>query len=168
MASVNWYTNQKRTVDNIPSYTQYVLKDEPTSIEALLFSDEKIKDMSKMITDSLKGVDSQGRDIVVGDNVIKSVLDSVIQSYTPLTGDIYSKYQVMYNQPRNDLQDVVFQVVEIITSQIRTETEMIQNNQKLNIWDTLLGDFNDKGLLAHPPIKLKNKRPDPMLFHMKY
>ena len=41
-------------------------------------------------------------------------------------------------------------------------------NEKLTIWTTLLGDFNEHGLRQYPPIKLRNKRPDPMLFHMRY
>jgi hypothetical protein len=169
MSSIKWYIDEKKSQQNNPSYTQYVLRDEQTTIEQQLFSPEGLKFISQTITRSLKGVDPQGRDIVVGNNVIKSVLSSVIQNYTPQTGDIYSKYQVMYNNPRNDLQDIVYQTIQIITEQIRDESEMVKCNNKLNIWDAkLYGEFNPHGLLAHPPIKIRNKRPDPMLFHMRY
>ena len=169
MSEVNWYTIEKKTIDNNPYYTKFVLKDKPTTIESEVYSPDGIKFISETITKALKGVDPQGRNIVVSDDVIKSVLSSSIENFVPITGDIYSKYQVMYNQPRNDYQDIINQTIEVITSQIRNETEMIKCNNKLNIWDAkLYGEFNPHGLLAHPPIKLRNKRPDPMLFHMKY
>ncbi len=170
MATVSWYEaeSKKKAIDNNPAYTQYVLKDEPTTFEADVYSPETLKKISDIITRSLNGVDPQGRKIVVGDNVICSVLNNIIQSSIPRSGDIYSKYQIMYNDPRNDADEIIKKTIEVITNQIRTETGMIECNQKLNIWDTLLGDFNEKGLQAHPQIKLRNRRPDPFLFHMKY
>jgi hypothetical protein len=46
---------------------------------------------------------------------------------------------------------------------------MAEANSKLSVWDaTLLGDFNPHGLRQFPPIKLRQRGPDRMLFHMKY
>ena len=173
MTSIVWKLNQSRnekaSITNNPRYTQYVLKDtDAPSFEREVFSPEMLKKISSIITLSLKGVDPQGRDIVVPMNTIKSVLTSVIETHIPETGDIYSKYQVMFNNSNTSAQDIINKTIEIITYNIRNETEMITNNNKLDVWDNLFGDFNKHGLLAHPPIKLKNKRPDPFLFHMKY
>ena len=60
------------------------------------------------------------------------------------------------------------QVINIITSDVKNNLGMDQCNSKLTIWTTVLGDFNDAGLRSHPPIKLKERRPTTMLFHMRY
>ena len=52
---------------------------------------------------------------------------------------------------------------------IQTDIGMTEANSKLSVWDaTLLGDFNPHGLRQFPPIKLRKRGPDRMLFHMKY
>jgi hypothetical protein len=45
---------------------------------------------------------------------------------------------------------------------------MDDNNSKLTIWTTVLGDFNEHGLQSHPKIKLREKRPAPLQFNMNY
>ena len=45
---------------------------------------------------------------------------------------------------------------------------MEENNRKLTIWTTVYGDFNAHQLRQHAPIKVLNKRPNPMEFHMRY
>ena len=66
------------------------------------------------------------------------------------------------------LDYIVDQVISLLVRNIRNDLEMQANNSKLTIWTTLLGDFNEHGLRQHAPIKIRNKRPDPMLFHMRY
>jgi hypothetical protein len=165
---INSWIDEKASIGNNPSYTANVLRDSPTTFERSVYSPETLKKISEIITKSLKGVDPQGRDIVVGDNVIKSVLSSIIDSHIPRSGDIYSKYQIMYNDPNNSANDIIAKTIEVITYTLRNETEMIKNNNKLSVWDNLFGDFNKHGLRAHPNIKLKERHPDYMLFHMRY
>jgi len=45
---------------------------------------------------------------------------------------------------------------------------MTENNKKLSIWNSVYGEFNEKGLRAHPPIKIRKKRPQRMMFNMNY
>lgn len=63
---------------------------------------------------------------------------------------------------------MIDQVIEIITSQVRTELGMEENNAKLTAWTTVLGTFNAHGLTQTPPIKTRQRRPDPCLFNMNY
>ena len=98
---MNEWVDEKDSIKNNPAYNANVLRDSPTTFEANVYSPQSIKNISSIITQSLKGVDPQGRDIVVGDNVIKSVLNTIIESHIPRSGDIYSKYQIMYNDPNN-------------------------------------------------------------------
>jgi hypothetical protein len=166
--NMNEWVDEKDSIKNNPANSANVLKDSPTTFEKNVYSPESIKKISSTITESLKGVDPQGRDIVVGDNVIRSVLNTIIESHIPRSGDIYSKYQIMYNDPNNSASDIIAKTIEVITYTTRNEIEMIKNNNKLSVWDNLFGDFNKHGLRAHPNIKLKERHPDYMLFNMRY
>ena len=145
-----------------------MLRDSPTTFERDVYSPETLKKISGIITETLKGVDPQGKDIVVGEGVIKSVLNSIIESHIPRSGDIYSKYQIMYNDPNNSAEDIIGKTIEVITYTMRNQIEMTANNNKLSVWDNLFGDFNKHGLRAHPNIKLRERHPDYMLFNMRY
>jgi hypothetical protein len=47
--------------------------------------------------------------------------------------------------------------------------EMAENNSKLSIWTTVLGEgLNEHNLRSYAPIKTRVRRPNPMEFHMKY
>ena len=51
---------------------------------------------------------------------------------------------------------------------IKNDFGMEAANKKLSIWDSVLGDFNEKGLRGHDIIKIKKNRPQPMMFNMNY
>jgi hypothetical protein len=173
MSKVTWkesvpIVETVQSVKNDYSFTANVGKMYSTDLEREFFSPETLKNVSDMITRALRGLDPQGRDIRVSNENISGVIRNLLNTYTPRTGDIYSKYQVMYDDPRQDYYEILMRAIEIITSYIRNEYEMIAANKKLSIWDTILGDFNSKGLLRHSNIKTREKRPDPFLFHMRY
>jgi hypothetical protein len=132
------------------------------------FSQENINKMSKKITELLMGVDKNNRPIVVPDKTIASVMSSVNQSYRPETGDIYTRYIIPKDNDTNAIKRMTDEVINIITTNIKVTLGMEENNSKLSIWTTLLGDFNEHGLRSHSKIKLKEKRPTPMLFNMNY
>jgi hypothetical protein len=133
-----------------------------------LFSKHTVNIIKEKTSEYLIGLDEKGRKIVPTDNVVEAALQGVFNNYAPNTGDIYGKYTVLNDDNRDDYNYVVNQTISLLVRGIRNDLEMQQNNSKLTIWTTLLGDFNEHGLRQHAPIKLKNKRPDPMLFHMKY
>lgn len=62
---------------------------------------------------------------------------------------------------------IINQVVEFITEHIKTEYEINANNKRYSAWSALYG-ANDMGLRAHPQIKLRERRPIPFQFHMKF
>jgi hypothetical protein len=134
-----------------------------------LFSDETMDMISNTITESLDGVDSRGRKIKVSKQAIRDLLNSVYQeNMSRGVGDIFSRYQVVNEESRDDYRDMIHRTIEIAVSQIRTQLEMEENNNKLSIWNTVLGDFNENGLRSHAPIKTRKKKPDSMLFNMNY
>lgn len=62
---------------------------------------------------------------------------------------------------------IINQVVEYITENIKTEYQINANNKRYSAWSALYG-ANDVGLRAHSQIKLREKRPTPFQFHMKF
>lgn len=117
-----------------------------------------------------KGVSSDGRDIVVPHEVISSVLNNVQENYRPQTGDIYSRYNIKQFEPRDDANHIITETIEIIVDQITSEFEIAEQNYKLSIWDSvLLGDgISRKGLRQYAPLKMKERRPTPMLFNFSF
>lgn len=140
-----------------------------TKCEELLFKPETVKAISQKLTYLLRGVDPDGKKIVVTDDVIYNALSGVYSSFRPVVGDIYSRYQIMNDEiNRNDVQDMINRTIQLIYDSIRNEIMMEENNKKLTIWTTVYGDFNKHGLRQTPPIKVRKRRPDPMLFNMNY
>lgn len=134
-----------------------------------LYSDAVLQSISEAITKSLEGVDPQNKKIIVSKENIASVLSNVYRFGTRQNiGDIHSRYIVPQAEPRCDMRSIINQTINIIVSNIRDQTEMEQNNKKLTVWTTLLGDFNKEGLRAHPPIKIKRRHPQYMAFNMNY
>jgi len=62
---------------------------------------------------------------------------------------------------------IINQVVEFMSEYIRSEYEINTNNKRYSAWSALYG-ANDVGLRAHSQIKLREKRPTPFQFHMKF
>lgn len=147
------YTGYEQTNDCIKTY----------------FSEQTVRIISRKITELTMGVDPMNRPIIVPDTTICNIMNSVYESYRPPTGDIYSRYNVPSGTTSESyVQNMIDQVIEIITSTVRNTLEMEENNRKLTIWTTVYGDFNQHGLQQHSQIKVRNKRPTPMQFHMHY
>ena len=142
----------------IQEFTRNVGTDEVKQTSSY-YSMNNIKDISKKITKSLKGVEKSGRDIVVPDKTILNIMDSVYQSYRPTTGDIYGRLHASkdFNIKQDHIEIMKQEVIQIIVDDVKNNLETEYNNNKLNIWDTVLGDFNEKGLRGHAPIKVNNK-----------
>lgn len=132
------------------------------------FSQETINYISNKISKLTIGIDTKNRKIVVPDKNISSVMNSVKSSFRPPTGDIHSRYIMSSGLYESYKNQMINQVIEIIVSDIRTSLGMEEYNRTLTVWTTVLGDFNEKGLRSHPPIKIQNKRPNPMEFNMNY
>lgn len=133
------------------------------------YSNDNIKLISKKITQLLMGVHPENRPIIVPDEQIKYVMDSIYENYRPPTGDIYGRYNVPTGTTTESyVQDMIDQVIEVIVADVRANYETIENNEKLSAWVQMYGEFNDNGLRAYPPIKTRLKRPAPFQFFQNY
>lgn len=70
-------------------------------------------------------------------------------------------------RPR-DIFNIINDTIERIVSDIIIENNMITNNNKLDKWNTILGDNNKLGLRSYSNIKLNEKKPPGMLFNMTF
>lgn len=133
------------------------------------FSQNTVKIISNKVTELLMGVNPQNRPILVPDKTICSVMSTIYYNFRPPTGDIYGRYNVPNGMgPEDYVQNMIDQVIEVIVSDVSSNLLMEENNAKLSIWTTVYGDFNEHGLRQVPPIKVRNKRPQPMQFMMNY
>jgi hypothetical protein len=163
--------NINRQYDENIDSNKYVGWDQQVSWNSFLsklFSKQTVRIIQEKTSEYLIGVDSEGRRIIPTERVVESALFGVFENYRPNTGDIYGKYTVNNDNSRDDYSYIVDQTISLLVRSIKDQTEMEQYNSKLTIWTTLLGDFNEHGLRQYAPIKVRNKRPDNFLFHMRY
>ncbi len=129
----------------------------PSACANLFYSKETVDIIYHKIIDLLQGVDPSGRPIIVPVKTINHVMNQVFETYRPPTANIYARYTMTSEVPLNYVQDMIDQVIEIITSDVKNNLAVERYNSSLTAWTTVLGDFNDQGLRAHPPIKVRAK-----------
>lgn len=133
------------------------------------FSMKTVDTIYYKITELLQGVDPNNRPIIVPRKTICNIMSDVYNSFRPETGDIYSRYIVPSGiSTPSYIQSMIDQVIEIITSDVRNNLGMEQYNKTLSAWTTVLGYFNSNSIRSVPPIKVRNRRPNPMEFNMNY
>jgi hypothetical protein len=161
-----------RQYDTNLDSNQYIGWEQQTTWNPLiqaLFSKKTRKIIRDKVSEYTTGVDPKGRKIVPSDNVVETALYGVFNNYHPRTGDIYGKYLVVNPDERNDYAAIVDQTISLLVRGITNEIGMIEQNSKLSIWNSVsLGEGNSIGLRAHPPLKMRERRPDSMLFNMHY
>jgi hypothetical protein len=103
-----------------------------------LFSADSVMYMRQQITNQLQGVHPQGRNIIVPEETVRSVADSV------------------YNSAPKELFVMQDMVIAMIVSHIKTEFSTVQKNNSYSAWVTLYDETT--GMQRHvPDIKLNRK-----------
>jgi hypothetical protein len=133
-----------------------------------LFTKTTVNVIQQKTAEYLTGVEPNGKKIIPTERVVVAALYGIFKNFHPTTGDMYGKYTVVDQTQRDDYSYIIDQTISLLVQGIRDDIGMAEQNQKLTIWTTVFGDFNEHGLRQHPPIKINQKRPDPMLFHMRY
>lgn len=151
------------------NYMRYVgWKESETAFSRELFSDYTIKIIKDRLYEKLKCLRSDGRPIVVTDRVITHVMSQLYDKFNPQLGDIYALLNIPASEPRDDMKLLINMTVETIFTNISNETQMEENNKRLTVWTTVLGDFNEHGLRQHAPIKVNEKNINKVRFNMNY
>lgn len=145
-------------------YTAHVLyRDTSLNIQAL-FSMDTIMLISRTVTSNLLDIVPQG--LVVPIEQITNILNALYEAYRPPSGDPMTMYNIVSNENPNAVDALINQAVNVITQQIRDQLVMERNASKLSAWTTVLGENNPHGIRSHPPLKLRNRRPQTMMFNM--
>lgn len=151
------------------SYVGYPESLQSLPIFRIMYTPENVQLIRSMVMNGTEGVDPQGRKIWPSDRMICAMMSNVIQNGTRKSvGDIYSRYIIPAGDPRNDIVDLNKMTATLLIQGIRDEYETIANNERLSIWDTVLGDFNRQGLRSYPPLKMRRREPQRMMFNMNY
>ncbi len=138
---------------------------EPSNCYNKLFSQKTVNHISKTVTKYLMPLRNQA--IIVPDEQIREMITSVFNIEGGAdNANIYTKET--FDLEEHHFKRIVEIVIQSITSQIKNTYQMMECNNTLDIWNTLYGDFNKAGLRQHPPIKLREKHPQYMMFNMNY
>lgn len=134
-----------------------------------LLSTTNLEQLQKVIMEQLDGVHPEGKRIIVSLPEIANVVSYIYQNGTRENiGDIYSRYIIPQEMPRNDIRSINNQSIQAIVNMLKTQFETEKNNKRLSVWNSVYGDFNKEGLRAHAPIKIRKKHPQYMAFNMNY
>lgn len=117
-----------------------------------LFSAENVQYISRQVAQTLAKF---GLDVRVSPRVIGGVLSNLFENSNPKIGDIYTRYIIPQEEPRNDVASITNQAITVLVNNILVEKQQIACNSQLNIWSTVLGDFNPQGLRSYAPLKTK-------------
>jgi len=137
-------------------------------LDKRFFSEVTVRDISNKLTELLKCLRKDGRPIVVADRVIAHMMSEVFYKNRPQLGNGYFMYNIPAAEPRNDYETMKEMVIEMIFNTIKTEYQMDENNRKLTIWTSVLGDFNKHGLRQYTNLKINEKNINKMRFNMNY
>lgn len=103
------------------------------------------------------------RGVLVPLETVSSVLDSVYVNYSPRIG-----YTGPTFYAANMATSVVNQTITIILDDVVNTLGIERTNASLDIWDSVLGDFNRNGLRSHSGIKVRDNKPPSGLFFENY
>ena len=117
------------------------------------FTRENMENISKTIT---KKLEDAGYYYIVSYDVIGGVMSDMMKYHTPEIGDIYTQYTIPQQKVRDDIQNLNSRVINLIVNSIIDEENARQWNESLDVWDTVYGDFNRRGLRAHSIIRKKD------------
>lgn len=108
------------------------------------FSEQNIRYISEQVTQRLEGVHPDHKHIIVPADKIIWVMDSMFRS------------NVL------DVDKLTMMTISYIVDHIKSEYQMEETNNKLNIWVTQY--TTDTGMQRIPQIKLRDKRPNPFSY----
>ena len=129
---------------------------------------EIIKEIRIKVLQKLnKEFPNQTQFLNIDSDLIEKIVIETTQSYiSKRTGCIYSK------EIQTDIHDrdkIIFNSsIKTIYNYYASQFRQDSYNKNLSIWNSVLGESNQHGLLPHPKIKLNNKRPNSMQFRMNY
>lgn len=139
---------QNSYYSNMYNIERYPVPPDARSVYFSFFSIDNVNYISEMITQKLKGVHPEGKNIIVDKKQILSVMDSI------------------YKNTFRDIDKMTVMTVGYIVDYVSGDLQMEFQNKKLNIWVT---NFTpESGIRQYSKIKVRDRRGTPMIFNMNY
>lgn len=139
---------QNSYYSNMYNIERYPVPPDARDVYFSLFSIDNVNYISEMITQKLKGVHPEGKNIIVSKENILSVLDS------------------MYRNNFRDVEKLTMMTVGYIVDYVSADLQTEAQNKKLNIWVT---NFTPESTLRqYSKIKVRERRGTPMIFNYNY
>lgn len=131
--------------------SEYPIYTTPTSdhFNSCYYNTDNLTYISKEVTKLLKGVHPDGKNIIVSDKNIISVMESIYE-----------------NNPRTSTNIMIKMVIAFIVNYIKNEFGTIEQNNNLDI--EVIKYDGSYGIRKVPPITTNKHRPTPFLFNMHY
>lgn len=131
-----------------------------------LFTNDNVMFIQQEINKQLKQLIK--KNIIVVKEQIVGILSQLMNNNNPIIGDIQTRLLIPSAVPRNDVDSITQQCINIIVANIVDEERMRAYNESLTIWTTNYGDFNKHGLRRHSVLKMREKDVKRGQFNMKY
>lgn len=125
-----------------------VIPRDARSVFHSFFSARNVQYISSEITRHLEGVHHEGKNIIVSDRQIISVMDSI------------------YKNTYRDIDKMTIMVVGYIVDYVSADLQTEAQNKKLSIWTTNFGP--ETGLRQYSKIKIRERKGPSMVFNMNY
>jgi hypothetical protein len=145
-------------MENITTQLKFLFDDNTVQyINNMVYKDIKINPKKEFILKILK-------------NEINKFTNRYNTSNNKITTD--NIQDVYYNKistlTEKNMFTIIYNTIAHIFSILKIEQNVKNNNEKLDKWDTILGDNNKHGLRGHSQIRLNENKPPGMLFNMTY
>lgn len=125
------------------------------------FTKKTVRIISSLVTQRTKGLDPYNRCIIVTDDDIIDLMNTIYENYSPVVSDMNSKYIMdsEFDSNQYQMSDLISKVVDKLVNEIDTEFGLNKFYKTTSYWNTLYGDFNPEGLQQYSKIKLNERRP---------
>jgi len=90
-----------------------------------------------------------GLNICATPEVIAGAMSGIARAQNPVLGDIFTRYNIPKDPPRNDAKSMTEQVINVIINQILGEQQQGCCSSQLSIWSTVKGDFSPWGIRSY-------------------
>lgn len=128
--------------------SRFAVAYDTSGIYSTFFGTRNIQAMSKEITFRLQGIHPQGKNIIIHETQLRSVMDSV------------------YKNTSRDIERMIMMTISYCVDAIKDEFITQQQNSKLTPWVQMFPESS--GLRQYSKIKIRDKRPTPMMFIENY
>lgn len=134
-----------------------------TTASLYIFCDENIQYLYTTISFHLKRCTDDLKDVIVPKPVIIDVVSQIVAEYRRPVQDMFAKKI----EPFDMVSHINGQVIQIIVSEVRNSYQAERQNKELNSWYSVSSD-NKYELRRIAAPKLRERRPTPMQFIMRY